>query len=231
MEASEQLTGTAHEGVRFGRSRALGMLGAALFGFAGRAALKPGSALAYHKPVPPCKPSKGCHCCRGRTCCEPNCTTRNGECQHTNSTQNAWRVCHAGHQHWCADWWDKKHRRCICRSTYERACGEYPGTCQTGTDGDYLTIYGATPAGKAGPTVYASDSGVFFDCGAAVSDAIPKGETDLVAAAETIVFAWDNFLDTTTDPESPPGIGNPFVPGGVACDKYNLCIYADLVGA
>jgi hypothetical protein len=216
MAGAEQTQGE-FDGVRFGRSRALRFLGAAVFGFAGRTALRPGAALAYHKPKPPCGPSKGCHCCHGRTCCESPCTVRNGQCPGTTSSENSWRVCHGGHQHWCSDWYDKKGRPCICRSTYERQCGFTPHSCGTGTDADYIAILTGFVTSAKGNTVHAA-GGVFFDCGVPVSDVIPPGETDLVVAAENIVETWDNLVDSVTDPDSVGTSARTLI-----CTKLGFC--------
>src|SRR5207244_2355294 len=128
---------------------------------------------------------------------------------------------HAGHQHRCADWFDRKGRRCICRGTYERACGELPHSCQTGTNGDYVAILVGFTSAKASKPAVVHAADVFFDCGVAVSDAIPQQETDLVVSAENIVQELDNLLDEATDPDclSPRC---QFQPGGVFCDALNL---------
>jgi hypothetical protein len=219
MAGDETLTDGQLDGVRFGRSRALRVLGAAVFGFAGRAAVRPGAAIAYHKVKLPCRPSGGCHCCHGRTCCEPNCTVRNGQCPHTNTTQNSWRVCAGGHQHWCSDWNDKKGRPCICRSTYERACGATPHSCGTGSDADYIAVLTGVTVGKES-TVHAAAEPIFFDCGVPVGDVIPQQLTDLVVAAETITDTWDNVVDNLTDPDSLPAGPDVRV---LICQKLGLC--------
>jgi hypothetical protein len=127
-------------------------------------------------------------------------------------------VCHGGHQHWCSDWWDKKHRPCICRSTYERACGVTPHSCGTGTDADYILIFTSFVGNTTKAPVHAAADGVFFDCGVPVSDAIPPQETDLVVAAETIVDTWDNTVDNLTDPDN---VGTSV--RTLVCSKLGLC--------
>ena len=185
------------EGVRFGRSRALRVLGGALFGLAARAAIRADEAGAYHDRIHGCGPSGRCHCCSGTSCCSDGCSVRNGECD-GNSSHNSWLYCHGGHSHRCADWWDSRGRRCICRGTYERRCGDQP--CGTGTNYD---VYGVATNRAADASPLASSAAIVQVCagGVAPADLAPTQVTDLVASAEALVEYIENAANASADPE------------------------------
>lgn len=170
---------------RLGRSRFLQVLGAGFFGLTARMVLRSDPALAAHRSVPPCGPSGRCHCCNGSNCCAPGCTVRRCDCD-GNCAHNAWVVCHSGHQHRCSDYFGGNGRRCICRSTYERACGGRPTAVGTGQDVflSWVGVSGVTPGG------------VFVNSPIS-ADVIPVAVTDLIVSAEVLAEGQENVVDGT----------------------------------
>lgn len=105
--------------VRFGRSRFLGMLGAALFGTATEILARQQLAHAYHVVVSPCKPSGTCHCCNGTSCCESGCRARVGQCP---GGGQCWNACSSGVLQRCCDYRDRAGRACSCRARVGGTC-------------------------------------------------------------------------------------------------------------
>ena len=136
------------------------------------------------------------------------CSSRTGECPNTRRTQSSWVVCHGNHQHRCTDYWGGG-RRCICRGTYERACGDHPcavaGTSEYGLN--YLGTEAApAPAGAAqlpqADLVTFDVSGSAFVgtevfCGG--GDLIWPEVTDLIVTAELIEQDFDNSTEPIID--------------------------------
>lgn len=110
--------------VPFGRSRALKVIGAALFGFALRISA-PQLAEAAHFPVPyPCSSYGQCHCCSGSTCCEAGCTWDG--ISHCTSGGQCWYTCipTTGDVYQCCDWHTQEPAgaHCICSTLTQILC-------------------------------------------------------------------------------------------------------------
>lgn len=118
-------TDPALERVRFGRSRALALLGGLLFSAALRVTA-PDLASANHVSSYPCFGYKLCHNCSGTQCidtCGTPCTDGYLGCP--NGTQ-CWYTCYCRAEYLCCDWVDNcAGYTCICRA-YIGPCG---GSC------------------------------------------------------------------------------------------------------
>lgn len=105
--------------VRFGRSRMLKRIGAAIFGVSVMGVMTSSRALAHgtcaHSTIAMCGPSKRCCCCNANGCCVGGCTTRCCECPNGGW---AWNQDYNGCSYACTDWWqphEPPHDRCICQ--------------------------------------------------------------------------------------------------------------------
>jgi len=116
--------------VPFGRSRALALIGGALFGLALQI-VAPQYARAGHGAAPfPCGGFGVCHCCatgiNQPTCCENGCTplTDHSDCR---SGTQCWYTCSCGDYYICCDFntleQNNNHGHCIC--------SQWVGTCPT----------------------------------------------------------------------------------------------------
>jgi hypothetical protein len=107
--------------VRFGRSRVLKTLGAALFGYTAQSILKQQPAWGGHTGPPgPCYGYGVCHCCSGSSCCVSGCTYIHHEGCPTGA--QCWAACYNG-CHWhCCDYMLSGGTHCLC------------GTCVPGSD-------------------------------------------------------------------------------------------------
>jgi hypothetical protein len=115
-ELDERRAESALDGVRFGRSRALAILGGGLVGLSTRLFV-PAEARASHVgPPPPCFGFPKCHCCSDRaTCCLNSCYWHTWHDHGCPTNLQCWVSCRQGALYRCCDW-HSGNGLCLCRS-------------------------------------------------------------------------------------------------------------------
>lgn len=107
------------DNVRFGRNRALRLLGAGLFGLATQWALRAEPASARHQgPPPPCFGFQRCHHCFYESCSQYCSWYPHSHCP---SGVQCWHGCYSHTLYRCCDWHERfpggTTHHCLCRGS------------------------------------------------------------------------------------------------------------------